>query len=669
MPTRESYNDPYSQPGEVNEPQKPSNSEISTNKTALDSKQIKAWWAKIDKSDELRKKDLEETYQDAIDYVKGKQFPEASEGVVINYIASSIWIISNYVYANTPEYKLTGKNPIGEVTSPIAEMALNYYTKEAEVDDENKLCVLDSLLAGEGICLDTMATEFTKGLVPKKETDIPPTDQGEIKQGDEGTSDDSKKKGEQFEYAEYIKKAMPVAFRISPVDFIRDTEAKNFKNCRWCGRWIRRKPVDDVINNKLYRKDALEKLEKQFKGTEDKTLDLAELQVKRWVNGEMETWRLTLCSELKDDYLYYEKEPYDIEGFNYSMLQPKKLGDEQFGLSEFLTYKPIQDLINQVHSKIWEQMEKSGVQTIINKKKLTKKGKTALLRGEGVIEAEWTGSSSEVIGQAETSRIHPDLWRYEGITRDIFRVVSGINEAMRAGTQATGTDTLGELQMIQGGTNVILGGFAKELRKFLIKQGRKRLQLIRQLPVESYIPILGYKDKLSKEFKQHIEGGLFNLSSKYIQGEYDLDLDIETLKAQDEARDRAEIKDMIMTLAQATPMLAGEGKRVKVSKLVEDWLRKYKRFDVGEYIEDLSIRSAEEESLGFLLMGKTGQIIPVNVQEGENLEEHMQKHIQFLQSPLRSDLPSQVYAVAEKHLADTIKAVEEKKKIMKGSVK
>lgn len=667
MPVRESYPDPYSNPGDIPLTNPQTEPEPSATQT-IGTDEISSWWKKIDESDRLRREQVEQTLRKAVDYVKGKHFPENREDtVVINYIASTIWIIKNYVYAVTPEFKITGKNPIGEMTAPFAEMGLNYYTKEGETDDENEQVIVDGLLAGDGVTLDCMSTEISYARTPKKEDQYPDVNsKGEIKAGEDGTSEDSQKRAEQFEMAEYIKSAMPVTFRISPYDVLRDPEAKGIKTSRWFGRWVRKKLLSEVIENPIYDKEAKSKLEQAFGGVKGKVVDLAEIQVKKHINGELVIYRLVLCDADKTLALLWDKEPYQVEGFNYNIFTPKKLGDDPIGLSEFLAYKPIQDLINQVHSKIWEQISKSGMQTAIVESYLTKQGKKAIKDGEGIILlAKGTMDARQAVAQVETSKVNPDTWRYEQISRDIFRVVSGIGEAMRAGTQQGGTNTLGELQLIQGGTNVVLSGFAKELRKFLIKQARKKLQLMRQLPVQSFIPIAGYKDKIPKEF---VEGNFLKFSKDFIIGEYDVDIDINTLRAQDSIQERSSIKDMILTALQAKQQLAEEGKRVLISKLFKDYLKTYNKFTVDEYIEDMNLRDADTENMGFLLMEKTGQIVPVMVQEGENKTEHLQKHIAFAGGPLKSIMGPQIFDALLKHIQATEQEIANEKQMLHQSI-
>lgn len=651
-PQKQPFNDPMAMPGPIEEtPMAVAEQPVDMSLAELTDKELKSWWEKIGRANDQRKKELEATFKKSIEYIKGKQFDkETPDAVVVNYLASTFWIIKNYIYAQTPEYKTTGKNPVGELTAPIAEMALNYYTKESDADEENGLAILDGLMAGEGYVLDLLSTDIINAKVPKKETDFPV---------DETKTDENPKQPEQFEYAEYIKDSKPLTFRISPFDILKDPESTSQKRSRWMGRYLRKKSIKDVCENNLYRPEAQEQLKKMYRDDEGKVIDLVEIQVKRIINGAPQTWRLVLPECDQKIYLYYAPEEIIVDGFNYSILQFKKLGDDNYAISEFLSYKPIQDLINQVHSKIWEQVSKSMTQPVVNEDMLTKKGKTALLAGEGVITVK-TGMqpASMAVAQAETSRVHGDLWRYEQITKDMFRVTSGVSEAMRAGV-AQGTQTLGELQMIQGGTSVIMGGYVKELKRFLVTQGRKRLQIIRQLPTEQYIPIAGYKDKIPKEF---IEGGFVKFSKDYILGEYDMDIDVSTMKAKDEAQERAEIKDMIVTLAQVEPLLRQEGKRIKVSKLVEDWIRTKKRFNTDEYIEDMNIRNADEENMAVLLMSQTGQLVPINVQEGENLEEHAQKHQEFMAGPLRSLIPTEVWMkVMEPHLAQTLQVIQERK--------
>jgi hypothetical protein len=662
MPEKISYPDPMAQPGPIPEKQMVQEQSITTESSLgeLTEKELKSWWEKIQRSDDMRKKDVETTFKKAIEYVKGKQFDkDTPDAVVVNYLASTFWIIKNYIYAQSPEYKTVGKNPIGEITAPIAEMALNYFTKESDADEENGVAIIDALMAGEGYVLDTLSTDIVTAKIPKKETEYPA--------GGEQVNGDDTKKPEQLEFAEYIKTSKPITARISPFDMLKDPDSTSSKRSRWLGRWIRKKPLSDIISDQKYRKDAIDRLNKMYRPDDGKVIDLVEIQVKRLIGGEPVTWRLVLPECDHSIYLYYAPEEYVVDGFNYSILQFKKLGDDTYALSEFLSYKPIQDLINQVHSKIWEQVSKSMTQPVANEDMLTKKGKTALLAGEGVITVK-TGMNpaSLAIAQAETSRVHGDLWRYENITRDMFRITSGVSEAMRAGVER-GSQTLGELQLIQGGTNVIMGGYVKELKRFLIAQGRKRLQIIRQLPTTEYIPIAGYKDKIPKEF---IEGAFVKFSRDYILGEYDLDLDVSTMKAQDETRERAEIKDMIVTLAQVDPLLRQEGKRVKVSKLVEDWIRTKKRFNTDEYIEDLRIRNPDEENMGMLLMAQTGQLIPINVQEGEDLETHARKHQEFMAGPLKSLIPTAIWLkIMEPHLSQTLMAIEEKKSAVNKAVK
>lgn len=652
-PIKEPYNDKYSQPGPLQPEEKPK--PVPKMYNQLDEKDLKSWWEKIREAEQKRDTELVEKYNQAINYFKSKQFPEMSDGkVVVNYIISTFRIILNTVYANQPDYKCEARNPAGELTKDIAELGLNYYTREIEVEDENRMVFLDSLLAGEGISLEGHSSQFIYATKPLKETDIPKSEEGEKKEGESGESQRNERPDE-FEYAEYLKKSTPISFRISPKDFIRDITAKSLKKARWCGRRISKKPIDEILDNKLYRSEGLTKLEANIGSGDGKTADIYELQVKRRINGEITLWRLVLCEQVSDEYLYFEREEYKGEGFNYLIIQPNKLGDDVFAVSEFELYKGTQDQLNQIHSKIWEQISKSLIQTIINEDALTKKGKTALKKGEGIITAK-TGMMDvrSAIAQAETSRVHPDLYRYEAITRDIFRIISGIGETARA-TAQPGAKTLGENQLIQSGTNLTLSGFGKKVRTFLIEQGCKRLQIIRQFSTEEQlIPIKG-DIKVPQELR---EGSFIKFSSKIIKGEFGIALDLDTMKKQNEEIERAQFERMIDRLIALDPMMRNEGHRIKYTLLAKEWLRKNDKYNPDAYIEDMNLRTADEENLGFLLMSKSGQAIPVMAQEGEDYEEHLRKHMEFGESPLLADLNSQIKMIYTRHLAETRQRVE-----------
>lgn len=650
--------DPYTQPGPL--PEKPAQ-EVDIPKPSLDEKSLKSWWSKIEASETKRKEELDMAYDLAIKYYKSRQFPNDNSNnnaIVINYIASTFRLMLNAAYPNQPEYRITGKNPLGEQTKLIAEMGLNYYARETDIEDENMLTFIDSLLAGEGISLEAHSSQLVYATEPKKESAFPVPDPKE------NNNENVNKSPDELQYAEYIKRSIPVSFRISPKDFVRDITAKSFKKARWCGRRISQKPVEEVLDNSLYRKEALDKL-RQAAGVEDgKTADLYELQIKRRINGDIELWRLVLCDQLKSDYLYYDKEVYEGEGFNYVIIQPNKLGDDIYAVSEFSQYKGPQDQLNQIHSKINEQISKSMMQPVINEDALTKKGKTAFLKGEGVITVR-TGMNpaNNAIAQVETSRVHPDLYKYEMITRDIFRVVSGIGETMRAGAQSTGSDTLGEAQMIQSGSNLALSGFRKSVRKFLFEQGRKKLQIIRQFTTEEqYIPIMGDIDDIPQEL---IDGKFLKFSSQFIKGDYELDIDLDTMRQTNEEVERVQYERMIKGLLLLEPGLTREGKRIKYYDLGQEWLRKFNKYNPSRYFEDLKLRSADEENLAMIAMSVTKNAQAFPAQEGENSDEHLKKHLEFAQSPLKSLIPPQVWMrVVEPHIADTLKRVEEKKQQM-----
>ncbi len=651
--------DPYSQPGPLPEVNKIS--EVKTTAPSLDEKSLKSWWSKIEASETKRKDELETAYDLAIRYYKSKQFPNDNSNnnaVVVNYIASTFRLMLNAAYPNQPEYRVTGRNPLGEQTKLIAEMGLNYYARETDIEDENTMIFIDSLLAGEGVSLEAHSSQLVYTTEPKKESAFPVPD------AKENNTEGINKTPDELQYAEYIKRSIPVSFRISPKDFIRDITAKSFKKARWCGRRISRKPIEEVLDNSLYRSEALKKLEASVGREDGKIVDLYELQIKRRINGDIELWRLVLCDQLRSDYLYYDKEVYEGEGFNYIIIQPNKLGDDIYVVSEFSQYKGPQDQLNQIHSKINEQISKSMIQPVINEDALTKKGKTAFLKGEGVITVK-TGMNpaNNAISQVETSRVHPDLYKYEMITRDIFRVVSGIGETMRAGAQSTGSDTLGEAQMIQGGSNLALSGFRKSVRKFLFEQGRKKLQIIRQFTTEEqYIPIMGETGDIPQEL---IDGKFLKFSSQFIKGDYGLDIDLDTMRQTNEEVERAQYERMIKGLLLLEPGLAREGKRIKYYDLAREWLRKFNKYNPSRYFEDLKLRTADEENLAMIAMSVMKNAQPFPAQEGENYDEHLKKHLEFAQSPLKSLIPPQVWTgVVEPHIADTLKRVEEKKQQM-----
>jgi hypothetical protein len=151
-----------------------------------------------------------------------------------------------------------------------------------------------------------------------------------------------------------------------------------------------------------------------------------------------------------------------------------------------------------------------------------------------------------------------------------------------------------------------------------------------------------------------------------ISGGYALDLDVEQATPMDSAlkkRQRMEPMQTVMN-PQVRDTLMQEGKKLKISPVFEKFVKE----DLGisdrqSIMEDITILKPEQE-LQRLLYGQE-----LKVQQGENLEEHLQGHVATLNAPLFKTMPPEVQSMMMDHIQQTQQALMQKKQKETGQQK
>jgi hypothetical protein len=107
---------------------------------------------------------------------------------------------------------------------------------------------------------------------------------------------------------------------------------------------------------------------------------------------------------------------------------------------------------------------------------------------------------------------------------------------------------------------------------------------------------------------------------------------------------------------QIRDTLMQEGKKLKIAPVFEKFVKE----DLGigdrqSIIEDITILTPEQE-LQRMLYGQK-----LKVQQGENLEEHLQGHMATLNAPLFKSMPPEVQQMLMGHVEETQQALMQKK--------
>ena len=458
----------------------------------------------------------------------------------------------------------------------LFENLLNYYVQELQMKREVDKCLLDALIGPWGI----MQVGFT--------------------------AETEKIKGDEvLEVNELIKGNSPFATRISPLDFIQDSEAKDshLNDAGFCGvKWI--KTLDEVKKNPKYENTTDLKPNATVKteftngnvvGPSSATLskDSDSARVEGWDIWSIKDQRLITIVDSHPKFLRNEKDwPIEFDGYPFETLYFNENPDQIYPVSDVDIYLSAQDELNRFRS-----LQLSHAKRVSQRKYIVREN--AFESAElDKIQYGPDGSIATTTGDPNTAIIP---LKDAGTSQDIYLAINQLKTAIGEGSGvakfeqgiAQKFDTATEPALIAQATSIKRAERLAIMEDFYIRINKKIGKILQQTMESESIPLnekqflaaqKSTPTKLAKIIGSEEQTVLLpwlEMDRDDIQGDFDFTLDIgSTAPINQEKR-----KQDIATVAQ---MLAGN----PLIKLDESTRRILEAFEVKD-IEAL-LKSPEE---------------------------------------------------------------------------
>lgn len=223
----------------------------------------------------------------------------------------------------------------------LCETIINYYVKDLKIKDELKKALLDTFIYGYGILKTGWQTKIDYS--NKKLDPASPDNPDDFEVNDE-----------------FIKVDNPFMRQISPYMFMWDPQARSLDSARWVGEKIIR-PREEVMNNRSYRKVAVDNLLGNHVGVQDFIFSyddgpkLQDIDPDKYVMlyeiHDKERGKLITLADGCDTYLRIIDYPYgNLEGTHYGMLVLHPMPDKVEGISVCDMVQDQQIMLNRIRT-------------------------------------------------------------------------------------------------------------------------------------------------------------------------------------------------------------------------------------------------------------------------------------------------------------------------------
>lgn len=415
-------------------------------------------------------------------------------------------LVYGYVHSEIP--KLYFRDPYSTVNpakgntiqrAKIMEPSLNYIKRELNLKYENFKVLLDALLIGHSWMKFGHSSEIEKA--------------------EDGQS-------------EFIKNEEIFAVHVPWDEMLFDNYIS--KDPPYDSRWLDHsiiKPLDearDAYNAPGLKSNiSLSEDKRDQRGNIEEPPDIQ--LVKLHETYDRDRKKILVWAEGYDRYLDKRDNPYEMEGFNFTMLKFNKVPGKPYPLSDIFLIEPqilerIKIRASQInHIKRWNR------QLSIEEGSMSKEELEKLALGiDGAITERKRGSMAPQPLQYAT--MQAEIFQLDSlIDRDMTDVI-GQTSMDRGGEAKTETNTLGEAEMQQSSSSLRASKRQDTLEDFVEEGDRKIIQLLKQFQdVPRYVAITGKTPEqviaeLGPEVGARFDGQGLHFTKDDIQGEYDVDV-------------------------------------------------------------------------------------------------------------------------------------------------
>ena len=469
-----------------------------------------------------------------------------------------------------------------EISAKVLQSAMNYYYKEMNAKHENQLAILNAWINGFGII--KQGWQFTTQRV--KEVDVEQNDSfiGKAKQFMTGKAVNMDKRSDVNE-SEFIQTDGPFIRSVSPDDIYLD-KTRPFGEGKIITQ-VLDKTLDEVINSKLYDTppDLIEKIRTS---DDDRKIKLKLFET--WVRRKDGLFVFVMTDKF-DQPLRWQKMDYMFEGFPFEMLRLNVEPKVTYPVSHLSVALKAQRSIDFLLTLQLEQIDRYKSQIGINSKALTKSGRDTLEDNKvgGVVDFKGPITPGDYVNLNTTS-IPKDLFAMQDVLNANVQEILTVTGERQSGESTAKTAT--QAKIAELGNELRTSGMQDQIREFVIKQGNKLAQLLKQFatgPLLFKVTGLNLRDpegNLVTDFwTQFGKEGAPTLKDN-IQGEYDYDIDTTEVARKDLPVVRKQMIEALSIINEAAPLLQAEGVKFNAAEFVKKILANFETIgNVDQFFE------------------------------------------------------------------------------------
>ena len=635
--------------------------EFKTDRKSL----AKTWGKRIETARSVHKKYVVDWFEKVSKEYSGDFAADSDTGERYEQVCQVIHSVEETVQPHltfvAPNFVVKAKKTEWEKRESLLEAVLNHEYKDIlptgrKLEYENELVLIDARLMPYGV---TKTSYLVSGEIVEE-----PQEGGFLSKIKGFITGESK---ETIKTPIITEEKGHSTERIDPLKVFLDPMAKNLAK----GKYIIEEL--DVTKEHLlsprYEQDKVEKLKPNVVLNNAKTVDYREMDNFFTENPDDSGYRVyeihdleqrqvhTYSEELKD-FIEFSTEYPIPEGSQYSFLWFNDVPNQVYPVPPLKYYRKRALEFSYIYSQVSRQIDKFMPKLGVDGTKLSPGDKERLKNGGLAAIFETVGAPENAVKQFLFG-IQKDLFNYMGMIKDMLNLESGMNDYEVSAPEDRTAKAAG---MIEQGTTARRFKPKKRVRDFLLGQAHTIIQTLQKnQSIERFVKVLGEKDAL--EWYEDPETGKAGWTKDQIAGDYSYSLDVEQATPMDSALKKRQRMEQMQTVMnpQIRQSLLEEGKKLKIAPVFEKFVKE----DLGvsdrqSIMEDITILTPEAE-LQRLLYGQQ-----LKVQEGENLEEHLQGHITTINAPLFKTLPPEVQSMLMDHIQETQKALMQKNQKQQG---
>lgn len=623
-------------------------------------KLAKTWGKRIESARSMHKKYVVDWFEKVKKEFIGDATGDSDTGEkyeqVCQVIHSVEETIQPHLMFTAPNFVAKAKQIPWEKREVLVEAVINHEYRDIlpsgrKLEYENELVLVDARMLPYGVTK-------TSYLVSGKLVEAPQEEQGFF---DKAKNFFTGEKPELKMIPQIDEEKGHVTERIDPLKVFLDPMAKNLSRSRFIIEEIDATKED--LTSPRYEQDKVEKLKPNVVLNGAKSTEYRNMDKFFDENPDDSGYRIyeihdviqrniyTYSEEIKD-FIEFEREYPIAEGSQYSFLWFNDSPNHAYPVPPLKFYRKRALEYSYIYSQVSRQIDKFLPKIGVDETKLSPGDKERLKLGKLGTIFSTIGSPGLAVQQFSFT-VQKDLFTYMGMIKEMLNLESGVNDyEMSAPEERKATEAV----QIQQGTTARRFKPKKRVRDFLLNQAYVILQTLQQnQTIEKFVKVLGEKEAL--EWFEDPETGKAGWTKEQIAGQYSFDLDVEQATPMDSAlkkRQRTETMQTVMNPGVRQSLME-EGKKLKIGPIFEKFVKE----DLGisdrqSIIEDITILTPEQE-LVRLLYGQE-----MKVQQGENLEEHLQGHTATMNAPLFKTMPPEVQSMMMDHIQQTQQALMQK---------